>query len=101
MYWAVKRGQVGQMQNLAAVIHRLTHVLFAEANPAPLKCALSLLNVMWPRVRFPLVELNDAAKADISSVLAEVHERCREDVVGDLTAADPNVHRSSIRVMAN
>ena len=79
---------------------KLTHVLFAETNPAPVKYALSLMNIMSPRVRLPLVELNDATKADIASVLAEVHERCREDVVGDLTAADPNVNRS-IRVMAN
>jgi 4-hydroxy-tetrahydrodipicolinate synthase len=56
MYLACRRGQMATAQRLASMVARLTAVLFREINPTPVKYALSLLGVMSPRVRLPLVE---------------------------------------------
>jgi 4-hydroxy-tetrahydrodipicolinate synthase len=75
MYLALKRGQVREAQRLAAVVMKLTYALFSETNPAPVKYALSLLNLMSPRVRLPLSELGDRSKREFAAVLNDVGER--------------------------
>ena len=92
MYLALKRGQITQAQRFAADFMKLTLALFSETNPVPVKYALNLLNVMSPRVRLPLVELNNETKADIASVLAHLCERYSGYVIGTLSAAEPSVH---------
>ena len=72
MYLAWKLGQAAQAHRLAEVVTKLTIALFSETNPVPVKYALSLLGIMHPRVRLPLVELRSATKANIASVLADV-----------------------------
>jgi 4-hydroxy-tetrahydrodipicolinate synthase len=72
MYLAMKVGQAAQAARLAEVVNKLTAALFSEANPVPVKYALSLLGIMSARVRLPLVELRSATKANIASVLADV-----------------------------
>jgi 4-hydroxy-tetrahydrodipicolinate synthase len=52
---------------------RLTAVL-AKESPAALKYALSLLGLMRPNARLPIVELADAAKAEVASILAAIGE---------------------------
>jgi 4-hydroxy-tetrahydrodipicolinate synthase len=74
MYLALKRSQISQAQHLSAGFMKLTSALLADSNPVPVKYALSLLNVMSPRVRLPLVELDDERKAEIAAVLAYVCE---------------------------
>jgi 4-hydroxy-tetrahydrodipicolinate synthase len=83
MYLALRRGQIGQAQRSASVIMRLTLSLFSEPNPVPVKFALSLLNLMSPQVRLPLVELNESTKQTVASVLAEVIEQHWHDIVGE------------------
>ena len=100
MYFALKQGQMGQAQRFAAIIMKLTVALFGETDPAPVKYALSLLNVMSPRVRLPLVEPNNGTKTDITSVLASVCERHSDSVIGKLSAAELGGHQS-IRAAAN
>jgi 4-hydroxy-tetrahydrodipicolinate synthase len=100
MYLALKRGQITQAQGFAVDLMKLTLALLSETNPVPVKYALSLLNVMSPRVRLPLVELNDATKADIASVLAQVCERYSDYVICKPSAAVPSP-RQSIRAAAN
>jgi 4-hydroxy-tetrahydrodipicolinate synthase len=89
MYLALKRGQISQAQRFAGVIINLTCALFSETNPVPVKYALNLLNVMSPRVRLPLVELNHETKAGIACVLAHVRERYSDYMIGTLSAAEP------------
>ena len=92
MYLALKRSQISQAQRLALVNMRLTDALFSEANPVPVKYALSLLNVMSPRVRLPLVELSDANKVEVGSVLAQVSEHYSDCVLRHPRAAGSNIH---------
>jgi 4-hydroxy-tetrahydrodipicolinate synthase len=100
MYLALKRNQMTQAQRFAVDFMKLTLALISETNPAPVKYALSLLNVMSPRVRLPLVELNNGTKANIASVLAQVCERYPDYVLGNPSAAEPSLHQS-IRAAAN
>jgi 4-hydroxy-tetrahydrodipicolinate synthase len=72
MYLASKLGQSAQAARLAEVVLKLTTALFSEANPVPVKYALSLLGMMSARVRLPLVELRSATKTHVASVLADV-----------------------------
>jgi 4-hydroxy-tetrahydrodipicolinate synthase len=44
----------------------------AKENPAALKYALSLLGLMSPHTRLPIVELNDAAKSDVATAIAAI-----------------------------
>jgi 4-hydroxy-tetrahydrodipicolinate synthase len=71
MYLACRRGELAQAQRLAATVAKLTAALFRESNPAPVKYALSAMNLMSPRVRLPLVELKDETRAEIDKVLAQ------------------------------
>jgi 4-hydroxy-tetrahydrodipicolinate synthase len=99
MYLALKRSQISQAQRLAVANMKMTDALFSDTNPVPVKYALSLLNVMSPRVRLPLVELNDTTKAEIASVLAQVCEQYSDYVLGHPSAAEPNA-RDLIRARA-
>jgi 4-hydroxy-tetrahydrodipicolinate synthase len=87
MYLALKRDQIALAQRLATVAMKVTDVFFRETNPAPIKYALSLVKLMLPRVRLPLVEPSDETKAEIASVLVEVCDRYSDCVVGRLNAA--------------
>ncbi len=87
LYLALKRGQIRQAQWLAADFSKLAIALSGEINPAPVKYALSLLNFMSARVRLPLVELNDEAKAVIAAALAQVSERGSAYLISNRSAA--------------
>jgi 4-hydroxy-tetrahydrodipicolinate synthase len=65
-------GKVRECQRLMAIILDLTRVLFREASPAPVKCALELRGLMSARVRLPLCEVTEPTKYEISGILAEV-----------------------------
>ena len=71
MYLALKQGQPAQAQRLATMAATLTAALFSESNPAPVKYALSLMNLMSSTVRLPLVELKAESKARVEKVLAD------------------------------
>jgi 4-hydroxy-tetrahydrodipicolinate synthase len=75
MYLAIRRGQIGQAQLLASDVINLTVALFSETNPAPVKYALSLLNIMRSQVRLPLVEPRDETKAMIGCALEQLLQR--------------------------
>jgi dihydrodipicolinate synthase/N-acetylneuraminate lyase len=62
-------------------IAQLTYALFREPNPVPLKYALSLLGLMSPRVRLPLVELADKAKAEVAAVMSKLCDENAEYVI--------------------
>ena len=88
LYLACKQGQLGQAQRLATAAARLTIALFRESNPAPLKYALSLMRLMSPRVRLPLVELSSESKAEIEAVLGQLCREYPHDVIGSVRRTD-------------
>jgi 4-hydroxy-tetrahydrodipicolinate synthase len=97
MYLACRQGQMARAQRLQDPILRLTTALFRSSNPVPLKYALSLLGLMSPNVRLPLVELDAETKGVVAAALAQACDRYAEDMVGTPTKAqnrklsDPNV----------
>jgi 4-hydroxy-tetrahydrodipicolinate synthase len=88
IYLACKQGQLGQAQRLATAAARLTAALFRESNPAPVKYALSLMRLMSPRVRLPLVELSSESKAEIEAVLNQLCREYPHDAIGSVTRPD-------------
>jgi 4-hydroxy-tetrahydrodipicolinate synthase len=96
MYLALKRGQIGQAQRSASIVMKLTHALFSEPNPVPVKFALSVLNLMSPQVRLPLVELSNHAKETVAHALAEAIEYYPHDIVGGRVPPERLVSRHLI-----
>jgi 4-hydroxy-tetrahydrodipicolinate synthase len=74
MFLACKQGQATKAERLSNPIAQLTYALFHEPNPVPLKYALSLLGLMSPKVRLPLVELADQAKAEVAAVMSKLRD---------------------------
>jgi len=72
MFLAHRQGQIAQAQRLASLVAQLTAALFRETNPVPLKYALSLLGLMSPVVRLPLVELSEQTRAEVAAVVTKM-----------------------------
>jgi 4-hydroxy-tetrahydrodipicolinate synthase len=87
MHSAWTQGQITHAQRLAAVVARLAAVLSRESDPAPVKYALSLMNLISPRVRLPLVALNSETKAEIARVLEQIGAKYSHQLIGDVTEA--------------
>lgn len=83
MHLAWRQGEIARAQQLAAAIARLAAALFRESNPAPVKYALSSMNLVSPKVRLPLVQLKSETKAEIDRVLAQVAAKYPFYMVGD------------------
>jgi 4-hydroxy-tetrahydrodipicolinate synthase len=81
MYVAYEQGQLAEAQRLAKPIARLTAALFREANPVPVKYALSLLKFMSPKVRLPLVELTDQSRSELAAVVARMCDEYAEYMI--------------------
>jgi 4-hydroxy-tetrahydrodipicolinate synthase len=84
MFLACRHGQIASAQRWAAPVAKLTAALFRESSPAPLKYALSLLGLMSPKLRLPLVELADASKAVVAAVIAQVGEDYADYMIGKM-----------------
>jgi 4-hydroxy-tetrahydrodipicolinate synthase len=84
MFLACRQGQIASAQRWAVPIAKLTAALFRETSPAPLKYALSLLGLMSPKVRLPLVEMTDPTKADVAAVMASVCGDYADFVIGKM-----------------
>ena len=69
MFLACRQGQISSAQRWATPVAKLTAALFRETSPAPLKYALSLLGLMLPKVRPPLVELTNQTKAEVALIM--------------------------------
>ncbi len=74
LYRCCKEGDLQVARGLAMRIGRLTATLSRDHTPAPLKYALSLLGLMSPRMRLPLVELADSAKAEVAAAVRIIEE---------------------------
>jgi 4-hydroxy-tetrahydrodipicolinate synthase len=87
MHSAWTQGQIAHVQRLAAVVARLAAVLSRESDPSPVKYALSLMNLISPRVRLPLVALNSETKAEIARVLEHISAKYSDYLIGDVMEA--------------
>jgi 4-hydroxy-tetrahydrodipicolinate synthase len=81
-------GRQGRLQSARYLQRRLAPLTAAlsNENPAALKYALCLLGFMSPGTRLPIVELVDAAKAEVASAIMEIGD---EDI-GDEDIACPS-----------
>jgi 4-hydroxy-tetrahydrodipicolinate synthase len=88
MFLAHRQGQIAQAQRLADLAGQLTAALFRETSPVPLKYALSLLGLMSPAVRLPLVESSEQTRAEVAAIMTKLCDVYREDmIVRQLNAA--------------
>jgi len=85
MFLACRQGQLTRAQKLAASVAQLTAALFRETSPTPLKYALSLLGFMSPKVRLPLVELTEASREELTSLISRMCKTSSDHMVGELT----------------
>lgn len=74
LYRCCKEGDLQAARGLAMRVGRLTATLSRDFTPASLKYALSLLGLISPRVRLPLVELADSAKAEVAAAMRVAEE---------------------------
>ncbi len=74
----------GRLQSARYLQNRLAPLTaaLAKESPAALKYALCLLGFMRPHTRLPIVELADAAKAEVANAIAEIGDEdlaCRSE----------------------
>ena len=95
MFLACRQGQIASAQRWAIPVANLTAALFRETSPSPLKYALSLLGLMSPKVRLPLVELTDQSKAEVAAAMKQVCENYADDVIGKLYEPEHDSRRAA------
>jgi 4-hydroxy-tetrahydrodipicolinate synthase len=71
VFSSCRQGRLQSARYLHNRLVRLTASL-AKESPAALKYALHLLGLMRPNTRLPIVELDDSAKAEVASAIAEI-----------------------------
>ena len=71
IFSSCREGRLQSARYLQSRLGPLTAALTRES-PAALKYALCLLGFMSPSTRLPIVELDDAAKAEVASAIAEI-----------------------------
>lgn len=69
MSFAWRQGHVTGARRIMIPLAQLTAALACEANPAPLKYALSLCGLMSPSLRLPLTGVSEETRRQISSAL--------------------------------
>jgi 4-hydroxy-tetrahydrodipicolinate synthase len=85
LYLAWRQGEIARAQQLAAAVARLAAALSRESNPAPLKYALSLMELISPRVRLPLVELKAETKTELEKALLHIGTKYPDYMIGALS----------------
>jgi 4-hydroxy-tetrahydrodipicolinate synthase len=83
LFLAIRDGEIARAQGLAPAIADLTDLLFRETSPASLKYALSLLGLMDPALRLPLVMPSRQTQREISAVLARLVDQFSDQILGD------------------
>jgi 4-hydroxy-tetrahydrodipicolinate synthase len=79
-----RQGRLQTARYLQTRLAPLTTALGKES-PAALKYALSLLGFMSPKTRLPIVELDDAAKAEVASAIKAIGD---EDLAAQVPPAE-------------
>jgi 4-hydroxy-tetrahydrodipicolinate synthase len=73
IYWSCGQGRWQSARDLQRRLAPLTAAL-AKESPATLKFALHLLGLMSPKTRLPIVELAEAAKAEVANAIAAISD---------------------------
>jgi 4-hydroxy-tetrahydrodipicolinate synthase len=94
MFLACRQGQIATAQRWAATAAKLTAALFRETSPCPLKYSLSMLDLMSPTVRLPLVEATDTTKAEIADVITSLCENFADYMVGKPCTSANGAHEA-------
>jgi hypothetical protein len=92
MFLAYRHGQLLRTERMANPISRLTSALFRETSPVPLKYALSLLDLMSPIVRLPLVELTEQTKTELAAVITQMRNEHPQYLVSNVRASMQRVY---------
>jgi 4-hydroxy-tetrahydrodipicolinate synthase len=86
----------GRLQSARYLQHRLAPLTasLTKDSPAALKYALSLLGLMSPNSRLPIVELDDPAKREVAAAIAEIGDE-------DLACPSPSErwHRAALSLL--
>ena len=96
MFLACRQGQITSAQRWAIPVAKLTAVLFRESSPTPLKYALSLLGLMSPKVRLPLVELTAQTRVEVAAAMRQVCEDYADDTIGKLSEPEFDKRRAVV-----
>jgi 4-hydroxy-tetrahydrodipicolinate synthase len=94
LFLALSQGQTLRADRLASPISRLTSALFRETNPVPLKYALSLFDLMSPRVRLPLVELTAQTKTELAAIIEVMCDEYSGCMIGKACGEMREGHRA-------
>jgi len=70
----LRQGDMVLAQRLAVTVNQLAAVVTDDSEPVPVKFALSLIGLMAPRVRLPLVELSASRKAEIAAPVMRIRQ---------------------------
>jgi 4-hydroxy-tetrahydrodipicolinate synthase len=84
MFLAWQQGNAARARELMLAVLRLTAALFCETSPAPLKYALALCGLMSAKVRLPLVEVSEQAKAEVACTLVRLCDEYPGEMIGTL-----------------
>jgi 4-hydroxy-tetrahydrodipicolinate synthase len=93
MFLAWRQGSPLRAKKLAQALAKLNTALFLETNPVALKYALSLFGLASPKVRLPLVELSEQAKAAIANVLIAFCDSHSVSLIGKIVGAPIRIRR--------
>ncbi len=74
IYEDFKNGRIDEAQTHFYRFRTLIRLLFEDTNPAPVKCAMSLLGLTPPRLRLPLSEVSPLLRERIASALAALSD---------------------------
>lgn len=69
MVHAAAEGQYSKAQNIHHRFNSLFHLMFAEGNPAGIKCALNCLKLADNRLRLPLTPVSEKCKKQIADAI--------------------------------
>jgi 4-hydroxy-tetrahydrodipicolinate synthase len=89
VFTSCRKGRLQTARYLQSRLAPLTAALTKES-PAALKYALCLLGFMSPNTRLPIVELGDAAKAEVATAIAEIGDE-------DLACSSESWHAPRLR----
>jgi 4-hydroxy-tetrahydrodipicolinate synthase len=67
-------GNYAKARKLHYMLDEFTRLIFADGNPAGVKCVLNMMNIAHPYVRLPLVQVN----AQVENALREEYSRYRK-----------------------
>lgn len=90
---ALRYGRLDEAQGLAAPLNQFAALLDGEPEPVMTKYVLSLLNLMRPDVRLPLVSVNEGRKDEILESLRRISYLLPDRLVHDAT---PDHHDQEI-----